>query len=196
LQIDIVSVVLIAMWLCLVGTLAVYTLRARSEGNLRLALIGGLVAVTFAAGYAAHRSLAQLGPSIPRQARLTQVDVNRIPIDRAPPLGAIDRTELRLPRFIDVAGWIADSIRRQPGAGVFILIDGTHAVRGVSADYGRERHDVARAFDDADLLWVGFGIRYLPVGLTPGDHYLQIAIVSDDLTRAYVLPQGVAFSIR
>ena len=35
----------------------------------------------------------------------------------------------------------------------------------------------------------------MPDNLTPGDHYVQIVVVAEDLKRAYVLAQRIPFAV-
>jgi hypothetical protein len=192
--IDIVTAVLTLMWACLTATIVVYALRPVAAGRRARAIMLAVAALAFAGGYAAHQVPQPRGAAAPNDARFAALDLSRVPLESVPALGAIDRVA-RTPRFIDIAGWAADGVRSRSGAGIFLLVDGTQRSRASSGDYGGARPDVAGVFNDANLLWVGYGIRYVPSGLAPGNHYLQIAVVSDDFKHAYILPQHVAFAM-
>lgn len=193
---DITSFLLAAMWACLAATVVAYALRPALAGRRAAVSLVAVSVAAFAAGYLAHRVPAHRGAAFPAVPAFATADLGRIPFDSTPALGAIDRVEMRLPRFVDIAGWTADGLRYGPGSGVFLLVDGKDRVRGEPASYGGDRPDVARVFDDDDLLWVGYRIRYVPDGLPPGPHRLQIVLASSDLKHAYVMTKPVPFAVR
>jgi hypothetical protein len=191
--IDIVGNLLALMWVCLAAVILIYAQRQIAAGQRLTLGIVAVAGVAFAAGYLAHRIPRPTGAVPPSAARFAQTDLSRISLESAPAIGSIDRLEARMPRFIDVAGWVADGVRYRAGGGIFLLVDGVRRVRANVGYYGGERPDVARVFKDANLLWTGYGVRYVPAALAPGPHYMQIAVVSENLRHAYVLGQRVTF---
>lgn len=181
------------MWACLTATIVWYALRPSGAGR-RIASVAAIAIVAFVGGYFAHRVPQGPGVAVPSASRFASFDIARAPLESAPALGAIDHVAPQTRRFVDISGWIADGVRARPGAGIFLLVDDVLRTRPAAGYYGGDRPDVARVFNNANLLWVGYGIRYVPANLGPGNHYLQIVIVSDDLKHAYILPQHVAFA--
>jgi hypothetical protein len=194
--VDVVSGVLAALWLCLIGIVTAYVLLGIKSGRHPRILLIALVIISFAGGYTAHRSAAQRGASLPRVQRISESDLSAVSIDRAPAIGSIDRIEFHeAPPVVSVAGWIADPLRYQPGVSVFALVDGRILSAGAEQTYGGERPDVARTFSDADLLWTGFSLQLAAGNLAEGKHVLQIGVVSSDLRRGYVAPNKIAFYV-
>lgn len=192
---DIVSALLGLMWASLAAAVLGYALRPILAGRNAVALVVGIVALAFASGYLAHRLPARYAATTPAAAALDPRSLHRMRIETAPALGSIDRVRVsQRPRFVDLAGWAADP-RYRPGAGVFVLVNGVDRRAGEQMSYGIDRPDVARALDDAELLWVGFAIRYVPSALGPGRHWVQIAVVSTDLGAAYLLAKRVEFTL-
>jgi hypothetical protein len=192
---DIVSVLLGLMWASLAAATLGYAMRPILAGRNAVPLVVGIAALAFASGYLAHRVPPSSVATIPAARTLDARALSRLRIENAPALGSIDRVAISPgERTLDLAGWGADP-RYRPGAAVFVLVDGTDRVPGTAMSYGIDRPDVARALDDAGLLWVGFGIRYVPSGLGSGHHFVQVAVVSSDLGAAYLLARRVEFTL-
>jgi hypothetical protein len=192
--IDIVSGLLGAMWACLAAAALAYALRPITSGRNSVVLVTVVASLAFAAGYFAHRSPAARGATVPASGTYDSALVDRLPVENAPALGWIDRVTER-PGSVNVDGWAADTVRYMPGAGVFVIVDGTARIGGSPATYGIDRPDVARTFNDADLLWTGYAIRFIPIGLASGRHSAQVAVISSDLKHAYVVAKRFEFTV-
>jgi hypothetical protein len=192
-EFDTVGILLALMWVCLVGAIAIYAIRAIRKSRDSAVAVLALVVVAFLGGYAAHRSPPLLDAPRP-VAPPVFPNLSELAIDQAPALGSLDRTVTTSPGTVSAAGWIADPIRLAPGAGLFLLIDGGRRERA-NATYGITRPDVAGTFNDANMLWTGFGFEYRPAGLSAGKHFLQVVLISGNLRRAYVLPNRLELTV-
>lgn len=191
---DVAGLILALMWLSL-GGMVVFALGGRALRSRRAA--AALVAtfiVAFALGFVAHRRGAPAGLP-PPPARSPALPLARLPLSSIPAPGSIDRMTRTANGALELTGWIADPTRLAPGSGVFVLVDGEVRAEGAPAEYGLDRPDVARAYGDANLLWSGFRLGYYaPPGVRRGEHYLQVALISSDGGRAYLLPRRLIFT--
>jgi hypothetical protein len=103
------------------------------------------------------------------------------------PLEPVDSARVAITSLLEVSGWIYGNDDK-PGTGMFVIVDGTRRIDLPQA-YGVERDDVARAYSNPSLAYVGY-VFNLPAGtFKPGRHALQVALVSAGRAGFYTLPK-------
>ena len=94
-----------------------------------------------------------------------------------------------------VHGWAGDPASKVAAHGLLVIVDGKRRT-DASPSYGKSRPDVAAAFNTAGMLRSGYDIPLSTVGLMPGTHTLQIAVLRpDNRTFVIVTPTPTAFTI-